>query len=56
MRLKQGAVNAYVEGQLDASSFLRLTNDRYDMEQLVELAEDTKAGRHYLRQSGIGEH
>ncbi|CAA2136705.1 hypothetical protein [Hyphomicrobium sp. ghe19] len=56
MRLKQGAVNAYVEGQLDASSFFRLTNDRYAMEQLVELAEDTKAGRHYLRQSGIGEH
>jgi hypothetical protein len=48
VRLKQGVVNAFVGGQLDVSSFLRLTSDTYDMEQLVELAEDTHAGRRYL--------
>lgn len=56
LRLRQGVVNAYVEGQLDPSSFFRLTSDRYDMEQLVELAEDTKAGRHYLRRSSAREY
>lgn len=56
LRLKQGVVNAYVEGQLDAGSFFRLTSDKDDMEQLVELAEDSKAGRHYLRRSNAGEH
>ncbi len=50
VRLKQGVVNAFVGGQLDVSSFLRLTSNTYDMEQLVELAEDTQAGRRYLGQ------
>lgn len=45
LRLRIATVNAFVDAHLDPMSFRRLTSDRRLLEQLIEIADETKKGR-----------
>lgn len=47
-RLRMAVVSAYASGELDPSSFARLTHDRRLWERLTNLAERTSGGRRLL--------
>lgn len=49
LRLRRAVVTAYIDANLDPSSFRRLANDRELREQLHDVASDTRAGRDLLR-------
>jgi hypothetical protein len=49
LRLKTGIVNAYVKYNLNPNSFKRLTTNTNLYNSLVELAEDSKAGRKFIK-------
>ena len=50
LRLRLAVVTAYVNAELDAQSFRRLTSDAKLFESLTDIASDTKKGRRFLRQ------
>jgi hypothetical protein len=49
LRLRLGTANAYVNADLDPKSFRRITSDGSLFNRLVELADETKQGRRFLK-------
>lgn len=50
LRLKTGIVDAYAKCNLNPMSFKRLTTNANLYDELIELADDSKAGRKFLKQ------
>jgi hypothetical protein len=53
LRLRLGTVNAYVDANLDPKSFRRLTRDDWLFKRLIDVADDSKQGRRYLKRVGV---
>lgn len=52
LRLRLGVVTAYVENDLDPHSFRRLTSDPDLFARLLQLADDTRRGRRFIKNLG----
>lgn len=53
LRLRLAIVTAYVESDLDPASFKRLTSDPSLRNRLVQLADQTERGRHFISKMDV---